>query len=45
MKPCVGEWVKIDGCLKLKQVDAAVHGIYGVTSTNNVVGKRFTYAA
>ena len=43
MKPCLGEWVKVDG--SFEQVDAAIHGVYGVTCANNVMGKLFPLVA
>ena len=39
-KPCLGEWEKMAG--HLKQVEAATHGVYGITCDNDIMGKKFT---
>ena len=42
-KPCLGEWEKMAG--HLKQVEAAIHGVYGITCDNDTMGKKFTMIA
>ena len=36
-KPCLGGWEEMDG--HFKQVDAAYHGVYGITHQNNIMGR------
>ena len=39
-KPCLGEWEEMDG--HFSQVEAGIHGVYGIKSGNDIMGKRFT---
>ena len=39
-KPCLGGWEEMDG--DFSQVEAAIHGVYGIKSGNDIMGKRFT---
>ena len=42
-KPCVGGWEKMDG--HFNQVDAANHGVYGITCKNDIMGRVFNQAS
>ena len=42
-KPCLGGWEEMDG--HFNQVDAANHGVYGITCKNDIMGTVFDQAS